>query len=860
MQDKLSQIIKYAQNGFAVIPLHNPIGNGCSCDKGDSCGSIGKHPLTSHGLLDATCDPLQIETWLRQYPECNIGMLTGKDSNCVVIDVDNKIERAGDKSLDTLTLYLGELPQTLKQNSGNGYHLMYRYPNEAVIKCTTKLGGLSGLDIRSDGGYIVAEPSVHKNGKQYSFVGGFDVNEIAELPTTWVDFLSASSKDRKAIMTTSTITEGARNDTLFRIATGMRGQGKSDNEIFAEISTINSERVLPPLLSDELRQIVKSASRYPSGSMYNITDDLPPEFKKHLELLPFCSFEKGVLKYSIENKVYPVSNFLPVPVEEIIYDDGRTQERYYSIMAYKVVDGRLKQLETVRVKAANLASMSWMPDCWGFDATVYPPLRSKYDLLYTIINTLGAKCASKRTIYVHTGWREINGKWCFLHNGGAIGDTNVSVDLGSNLKAYDLSTADIPIAEAIDAVRILMTISKPSIIYPLLSIAFLSPLNEFFRHCGFEPAFIVYLVGRTQTKKSTIAALILSFFGRFTASNLPSSFRDTHNALEKKSHMLKDILMVIDDYHPSSNNREKQEMEKLAQYIARGYGDRTGRDRMQVDTMIRQGYAPRGNAIVTGEDIAQIGQSGKARCFFVELNPDDIPGSKELTQSQDAASRGVLAAYMNAYIEWLLPQTKELQQKLKPRFLELRSKAINEHISGMGRSGDITAWLQIGMEYFFDFMAVCCPDLSEEAVIKQKEAAWEVFCGLSSTQTEKAEEDRPTLMFVNAVRELIESGKIHLINLQLNELDSSQRGEMMGYAENDNYYFLPNNIFNAVVSFYRQQNLTFPLTQTRLLRQLACENLIEIEVADTKYYRVQKRFGDTKGRYIKMNKTTFFPQ
>jgi Bifunctional DNA primase/polymerase, N-terminal len=75
--------LAYAAQGFRVLPLHHPVrasdeeagGVGCSCGQ-RSCSSIGKHPLTPHGLIDATRDPAQLGWWWRRWPNANIGLLT----------------------------------------------------------------------------------------------------------------------------------------------------------------------------------------------------------------------------------------------------------------------------------------------------------------------------------------------------------------------------------------------------------------------------------------------------------------------------------------------------------------------------------------------------------------------------------------------------------------------------------------------------------------------------------------------------------------------------------------------------------------------------------------------------------------
>ena len=69
-------------------------------------------------------------------------------------------------------------------------------------------------------------------------------------------------------------------------------------------------------------------------------------------------------------------------------------------------------------------------------------------------------------------------------------------------------------------------VAPPEILYALTAFTFLSPLNSFLKRVGCEPKFVLFLVGKTGSRKSTLAALFLSFFGRFTGAELPLSFQD----------------------------------------------------------------------------------------------------------------------------------------------------------------------------------------------------------------------------------------------------------------------------------------------------------------------------------------------
>ena len=136
-----------AKRGFAVFP----------------CKPRGKEPLTKHGYKDAARDEAQIRQWWTKWPDANIGLATGRENGIAVIDVDGP---EGDKRLALLEEKFGGLPATSESSSGNGRHLWYALPDGCgpVPSSTGK-----GLDIRGDGGYVIAPRSVHPNGKTYEW-------------------------------------------------------------------------------------------------------------------------------------------------------------------------------------------------------------------------------------------------------------------------------------------------------------------------------------------------------------------------------------------------------------------------------------------------------------------------------------------------------------------------------------------------------------------------------------------------------------------------------------------------------------------------------------------------------------------
>jgi hypothetical protein len=85
---RLDYALRCAARGWAVFPLHWVEDGNCSCPK-LQCPKAGKHPLTKHGVTEATTDKAQIRAWWQQHPEANIGIATGAQSGLIVLDVDH---------------------------------------------------------------------------------------------------------------------------------------------------------------------------------------------------------------------------------------------------------------------------------------------------------------------------------------------------------------------------------------------------------------------------------------------------------------------------------------------------------------------------------------------------------------------------------------------------------------------------------------------------------------------------------------------------------------------------------------------------------------------------------------------------
>ena len=181
LRSPLRAALAYAEAGVAVLPVAGMGEVHCGC--GRPCDNPAKHPLTRHGVRDASVDTAQIRRWWLQWPEANVGIATGARSGLAVVDVDGKA--GGRASVADLHANGQKLPPTLTAFTGGGYHLYYRQPSEVTVANTVgrlpNVGPVAGVDVRGDGGYVVAPPSVHVSGMTYTWYPG-PPHRMATLP------------------------------------------------------------------------------------------------------------------------------------------------------------------------------------------------------------------------------------------------------------------------------------------------------------------------------------------------------------------------------------------------------------------------------------------------------------------------------------------------------------------------------------------------------------------------------------------------------------------------------------------------------------------------------------------------------
>lgn len=273
MNPLLEAALAYASRGWPVLPVHTPTEHGCSC-RNSACTAVGKHPRTPQGFKDATGDATVITQWWSAWPDANIGLVTGSRSGLVALDIDTR--HGGDDTLAELERKYGPLPDTVRNlTGGGGWHELFAYPN---VPIKSKADLAPGVDIRGDGGYIVAPPSLHVSGRTYEWEIDHAPEDLALAPVpAWLLTLLTSSAHpatkqplRKTV--TGSIREGGRNAHLTSHAGAMRRRGMSPEAIEAASLTENATQCEPPLPEEEVRGIARGIRRYPPAAFPESVD------------------------------------------------------------------------------------------------------------------------------------------------------------------------------------------------------------------------------------------------------------------------------------------------------------------------------------------------------------------------------------------------------------------------------------------------------------------------------------------------------------------------------------------------------------------------------------------------------------
>jgi hypothetical protein len=526
----------------------------------------------------------------------------------------------------------------------------------------------------------------------------------------------------------------------------------------------------------------------------------------------------------------PLTNFVAEIAADVVEDDGAEEKHTFEIGARS--GGRVRRFE---VPASRFASMNWVAEHLGASAFVYPGFGYEKHAAVAIQALSGE--ITERRYFAHTGWRQIEGEWAFLHAGGAIGPmgplTGIEVTMGDG-RLGDLVLPEPPentaLVEAVQASLRLLNLVLPQVAYSLFGAVYRAPLGE-----AMPGDFSVHLVGPTGALKTELTAIVQAHYGAaFNGRNLPGNWESTDNALEKQAFLFKDAVLAVDDFAPTGTTGDVARMHRRADRLLRAQGNRSGRGRMWADGTLRRQYHPRGLVVSSGEDTPR-GQSLRARMLVSEVSPGDVD-LEVLTEMQRAAAEGLLASAMSGYVRYLAPLMGGLKESLPARQKELRAIGVGAH----ARTPDVVASLALGLETFLQF-ATEVGAITDARAGELRDAGWKALVDAATAQAEHQASEEPTQQFRELLEAAIGGGDAHLADARTDEKpenpgrwgwrygldDWSPRGKRIGWVAADGSLLLAPGIAFAVAQrTARDQGIALLVNQRTMWKRLHEKGLL----------------------------------
>lgn len=239
----LEAALDYAQRGWSVIPIVPR----------DKRPAIPWSPY-QHQAASASA----IGVWWDVDPRRNVGIVTGKISGLVVLDVD------GEEGLASVRGRV--LPVTPVAKTGKGFHYYFAHPG---FELPNAVGILPGVDVRADGGYVVAPPSIHASGRRYVWSPELSPDDVdlAPCPDWVLRFLQPNPtgkgrpvEDWRGLVDQG-VGDGERNSSVARLSGHLLRKHVDPFVVLDLILCWNKVKNRPPLDDDEAAEVVDSIAK-----------------------------------------------------------------------------------------------------------------------------------------------------------------------------------------------------------------------------------------------------------------------------------------------------------------------------------------------------------------------------------------------------------------------------------------------------------------------------------------------------------------------------------------------------------------------------------------------------------------------
>lgn len=483
-------------------------------------------------------------------------------------------------------------------------------------------------------------------------------------------------------------------------------------------------------------------AHYASKTIDRTTYTMEP--RKTSKLTPHPEDEDAMVSTTLAG----FSAVIAETVHEVDVPEGEPR-RTFKVEA--LVNGD-EALRAVEVSGEDFPRMEWVEPRLGARATIYGG-RGYRDAVRIAMMELSKPVVTWR--FRFTGWHRDDGRWVYLHAGGAIGEGGpvegftVSPPAPGDRFKLPAEPDDETFARGAEATLELFNVEPAAVTVPLVALAFRAMMGP--TRCT------VHLSGRPATGKSLLASLVARYFGAtMNPGALPASWADgsSSNGLTRTLSRVGDAVVVIDDLRIGGGARDVGTMECVDRVI-RAHYNRAAPRKLTREGGERNDPVTRAAILSTGEVLPR-GHSLRTRVVLVHL---ERRAETDLDALSRRASDGELVAVTSRFVRWHAPNVEKTRPELEAM---ARDAARRYGFEGEDRTVDLLGDLMVGAEHLAAFLedAGVIAEVGHEALVSR---AAEALRGLAAYQRDAAADEDPARRLLRLVGENLRACAAHVV-------------------------------------------------------------------------------------------------
>lgn len=570
---------------------------------------------------------------------------------------------------------------------------------------------------------------------------------------------------------------------------------------------------------------------------------------------PHFTFKNGNLYYVYydhENKMqeYIVSNFkLEIMKQLIIFGRENDQGKRETYSIYTINVKTANETFQIKIRDSQIEKVTWISSHTHAKAHIKPDHEKK---VREYINTMIEKENYPHLYhYESNGWTQLfNGEFVYLTDKGAIGSNFPVTGNEKYSFIYDKNMSESnAILDYINMLQITTDHMVPGI---LMLETLLGCLNSLFERAGYPNKKGLFIIGQTQSMKTTLALMFTKVYNRDDLSSPTLSFSSTACGIEEKLSEVSDAAIVLDDLAPKLNKTEMSALLSKLEQVIRAIGDRVVKHRMTAYSTETKdiSFPVKSSVIITGEMIDGM-QSSLARLIQLELKRSDI-NLDLLTQYQQTPN--IVSTALFHFIKYITTNVPGIISYIGQSVKEKRSNYNNLFFTP--RFQEYKAVYETVIDIFMEYIAQLSV-IDSISVNNLKNEFYYIVDSVLIKNDENLKTETIPERIAEAVKSSVTTGEISLYYP-----DDPNGFTRNGILVLDDYYVIyPDTLLRVLKTYFKNKDLTFYCNSVKSLSTLldgAHFIMSKMEGNKKRFtHKLSKQIGTSTTRYYYLHRKYF---